>query len=348
MKYISLKCLMRAYARMAGQKHVYECLLLCSTPTADMPDQIFHISSRIVEEDGKRQMIKTVNPLIQNLFGISSRILPASLEVYPILELQWYWEEIHPVEEQFRLLEQLSYAVLFCVLARNFESEIYNRNYMGAELSERYRRKIEEEGLILEAESVKDAPKLLSHIAVPSLKKQNIRYNSWRTNLPCGGPFPSLLTAYADDMWRSHSWDDAKARAVYASLPFLAAFFGLYRKEWEDNGKRPVGDGVLDLRQIVLNLLAKIRNLEAVPGRANFPFPDTCTYAQQSTLTRADFILLTQFLITIRTGLEEMISTIGVLPYSRYRYYQANTPVKAVVRLGGIKRDWNDELENVK
>ena len=119
MKYISLKCLMRAYARMAGQKHVYECLLLCSTPTADMPDQIFHISSRIVEEDGKRQMIKTVNPLIQNLFGISSRILPASLEIYPVLELQWYWEETHPAGEQFRLLEQLSYAVLFCVLARN-------------------------------------------------------------------------------------------------------------------------------------------------------------------------------------------------------------------------------------
>ena len=342
MKYISLKCLMRAYARKAKEHGRYKRLLPGSSCQPGRPSRIFQISSHLEHREEGEQVVKTIQPCWSEIFGLSMRAVPPSLNVFPILELEWCRETEQIPEEEFQVLEQVAYGVLLSLLAQDLGRDIYNAGFTKKDLWDRHYRVMEAWDITVDADELSDAPEILSHVEVPFLSTRNIKTSSWYANLPCGGSFGTLLRFFAREAEEASVWGETKAKSIYASLPFLVPFFLFDKKEWKRDTTHVRGTIILDLRQTAADLYEKTRNLRRAAVSRNI---QGYTYCQCSELTAMDFDLLEGALARIKADLEDLVSRIGVLPYNRYRHYRTEIPVKAVVRLGGIHRNWDDELE---
>ena len=135
MKYVSLKCLMRAYARKAKEHGRYKRLLPGSFYQPGRPSLMFQITSHLEHREEGEQLVKTIQPCWSEIFGLSMRAIPPSLNVFPILELEWCRETEQITEEEFQVLEQVAYGVLLNLLAQDLGRDIYNAGFTKKDIS---------------------------------------------------------------------------------------------------------------------------------------------------------------------------------------------------------------------
>ena len=95
-----------------------------------------------------------------------------------------------------------------------------------------------------------------------------------------------------------------------------------------------------------MNALSRVAFIKKRPE--TLALPDIYTYCQLLTLTIKDLEFIEALLGQIQNGLDQLIQKFGVFTYCRYRAFHSETSMKAIVRLDGMRRDWNAALEDAE
>lgn len=340
MKYLSLKWLMLKYSSMVRETHRYTYLNVTHMTANELPRKLFNIMSQEDPETG--QMTKVLRPLPSQIFGMTRDVIPRSLEMYPILELEWCKETGNLDEEAFEVLENLAYAVLLDLLSGN----IRTYQNIDMQLTERYRSKMERWNLIVELEDIQDTPRILNRVALLGDKKVNIRDVPGLGNLLCGLTFDSLMASCTECVTKAPVWDVNYLRSLYAGLPFLYSFFLLHKEDELAANDERSNIQLFDAFQTIMNTLSRIASTKK--RQEVLILPDVYTYCQFRNLTIKDLEFMETLLVRIQNDLTRLIQKSGVFTYHRYRTFRSETSMKAIVRLDGMRRDWNAVLEDAE
>lgn len=338
MKYLSLKWLMRKYSSIVRENHRYEYLNAAYATANTLSRKIFDIIPQKDPETG--QIIKVLQPFTSRVFSVTKDFIPRSLDMYPILELEWCKETGNLDEESFEVLENIAYAVFLLMLSKNMRT--YG-SITEVQLVERYHNNMERWNLIVELEDIQDAPRILSRVTLPDDRKMNVRDVPGLGNLFCGLTFESLMAFCTEGITKTHTLDASHLRSWYAGLPFLYSFFLLDKENTltADDGRDRMW--IFDARQTIMNALSRVAFMKKRPE--TLALPDIYTYCQLLTLTIKDLEFVEALLGRIQNGLDQLIQKFGVFTYCRYRAFRSETSMKAIVRLDGMRRDWNAALE---
>lgn len=341
MKYLSLKWLMRRYSSIVRETHRYEYLNPAYVTANALPRKLFNIIPQRDPETG--QITKVLRPLTSQVFGLTKNFIPRSLDMYPILELEWCKETGNLDEESFEVLENIAYAVFLLMLSKNMRT--YG-SITEVQLVERYHNNMERWNLIVELEDIQDAPRILSRVTLPDDRKMNVRDVPGLGNLFCGLTFESLMAFCTEGITKTHTLDVNHLRSWYAGLPFLYSFFLLDKENTltADDGRDRMW--IFDARQTIMNALSRVAFMKKRPE--TLALPDIYTCCQLRTLTIKDLEFIETLLGRIQNGLDQLIQKFGVFTYCRYRAFRSETSMKAIVRLDGMRRDWNAALEDAE
>lgn len=342
MKYLSLKWLMRRCSSIVRETHRYEYLSPAYVTANVLPRKLFDIIPQKDPETG--QITKVLQPFTSRVFSVTKDFIPRSLDMYPILELEWCKETGNLDEESFEVLENIAYAVFLLILSKNMRT--YGNASTEAQLVERYHNNMERWNLIVELEDIQDAPRILSRVTLPDDRKTSIKDIPGLGNLFCGLTFESLMASCTEGITKTHVLDANHLRSWYAGLPFLYSFFLLDKEDTLTVNDGRDRMGIFDARQTIMNVLSRMAFIKKRPE--TLALPDIYTYCQLRTLTIKDLEFIEALLGRIQNGLDQLIQKFGVFTYCRYRAFRSETSMKAIVRLDGMRRDWNVALEDTE
>lgn len=341
MKYLSLKWLMRKYSSIVRENRRYEYLSATYMTVNALSRKLFDIIPQRDPETG--QIIKVLQPFTSQVFGVTKDFIPRSLDMYPILELEWCKETGNLDEESFEVLENIAYAVFLLILSKNIRT--YG-SITEVQLVERYHNNMERWNLIVELEDIQDAPRILSRVTLSDDRKTSIKDIPGMGNLFCGLTFESLMAFCTEGVTKTHTLDISHLRSWYAGLPFLYSFFLLDKENMLTVNDVRDRMWIFDARQTIMNVLSRIAFMKKRPE--TLALPDIYTCCQLRTLTIKDLEFIETLLGRIQNGLDQLIQKFGVFTYCRYRAFHSETSMKAIVRLDGMRRDWNAALEDAE
>ncbi len=326
MKYISLIRLMDLYGQWVKEFHAVLTLRYPEPFNADREYMPFFITESQNRETGQVSNLLVPETCTDRLMCCLS---DKRADMPPVLEIEWMRGKMNLDDEQMDVVVQLSYLYIWDILDWIYLKNEWNLSNLW------WRKYLEDEGVIIEVEELKDVPAILGTTELWSIKIPSVK--TWTDYAVYGTDFEEVLC-----LCRKQT---NKLSLFYYHLPILLSMFLCdYERDklgsWTKRAR-------LDAENMVANYLDDFTRAYRIQQ-------DKYTYYMATSITDKDIHLLTSVFSIIDSKLKEINSNMGLISF--WEYEKISEPkedygpqiIKADVRLTYMDILWSDEIRRVE
>lgn len=248
--------------------------------------------------------------------------LPDTVEMYPILELEWLKDELALEEESMQVLLQLGYMFICRFLAWGLSvNNITPRTWL--EYLELY------DDCTRELDVLGDAPAVLSQKKLPVVFYPKLR--AWSIVLLYGTDFNELMGRCKNQT--------SSLKEMYHHIPILLSMFMVEfcadrLGSWYNAKKIDMENELKDM----MDDYAKALNRNS----------QTFTYGTASSVTTRDMDFICSILRHIYSKLHDLNADAGIISIREYEHIRGPEPKYGSVRLSGFDINWREEMQRVE
>lgn len=321
MKYISLLHVMRGYGEAVQSCHSMHAVhteLSNKQFDANIDLKPFDIDTTTEPETGQVTNTVTVRDQIDRAKAFWAT-MPASLPLYPFLELEWLRQKMPLSDIEYNIMVQLSCMYMIQVIAFKQRNDI-NIN------AESWLAYLERHEMVIEVEEVEDTPVILQACMLPSVKIPKIR--SWNTLLLYGHGFQLLF-----DQCNGQS---TSFKEFYYHMPvllsmFMVDYYGNKLENWSKELR-------LEAESTIRETINDFTRYAVTPN-------DMFTYGTTMNITSADVTLVSTMFTTVMEMITDMNADMGLISYYSYCNVRGPERIRASVRLTNMDIDWCEEMD---
>lgn len=289
-------------------------------PEAELDYTPFKITRMSVKEDGQAMNILALNKRFGKALYNTSKVL-SSASLYPILEIEWFRSTLELDSSILDTMEQFAYLYVQWV-------GLWGNAVKGTESD--LARNLTEYEVFVEADEIKDTPKILADYDVPKFNAG--KYRKWNIMLFHSSSFADLYSAIAEQ--------SQKLQEVSIHLPLLLALFMIdYSNKnlssWGNSTRLSVERALEE--EIAIFSRQSVSTYDGVDKKY--------TYGIARYVTAADRDIIISVLTMIKAKLHEANSNMGTISFMQYKDARGRDgTIMAAVRLSCMDLNWETEM----